>query len=370
MRIVYMLTSLGVGGTERQVLALGSRMAAKGHTVTIVALRSARPDDLATSLPVIHLDLTRSPMGFINGLLRGAKCLRASRPHIVHSHNFPGNILARLLRVPCRVPALISTIHNSYEGGWWRMMAYRRTDRFATLSTAVSGTTAARFIRLKSVPRAKCVVLTNGIDASEFSPDKMRREETRAQMGIRDEFVWLASGRIAPAKDYPNMLEAFRLVRQSRPEAQLWIAGAAAQSGEVPVSHASAGEALCGEQVLCLGLRRDIPALLDAADAFVLSSAWEGMPLALGEAMAMAKPVVATDVGGVRELVGEAGVIVRAQDSHDLAEAMLSVMKQSAEERESTGCIARTRINSYFSMDAKAEEWEKLYNSVLNSINE
>ena len=73
-----------------------------------------------------------------------------------------------------------------------------------------------------------------------------------------------------------------------------------------------------------------MPALLDAADGFVLASAWEGMPLAVGEAMAMEKPVVATDVGGVRELVGEAGVIVPAKSPESLAQAMLALMRSDA----------------------------------------
>jgi glycosyltransferase involved in cell wall biosynthesis len=115
-----------------------------------------------------------------------------------------------------------------------------------------------------------------------------------------------------------------------------------------------------------LGLRRDIPALLDAADGFVLGSAWEGMPLALGEAMAMEKPVVATDVGGVRELVGEAGVTVPAKDSDALAEAMLATMRQSEAARAAQGRAARERIVRSFSMDAKADEWEALYPSMLN----
>ncbi len=93
-----------------------------------------------------------------------------------------------------------------------------------------------------------------------------------------------------------------------------------------------------------LGLRRDMPALLDAADGFVLASAWEGMPLAVGEAMAMEKPVVATDVGGVRELVGEAGVIVPAKSPESLAEAMLEMMRRTGEERRKLGLAARERI--------------------------
>ena len=86
-----------------------------------------------------------------------------------------------------------------------------------------------------------------------------------------------------------------------------------------------------------------MPALLDAADGFVLASAWEGMPLAVGEAMAMEKPVVATDVGGVRELVGDAGVIVSAKDPEGLAQAMLELMRRTSEARCALGrCGART----------------------------
>jgi glycosyltransferase involved in cell wall biosynthesis len=112
------------------------------------------------------------------------------------------------------------------------------------------------------------------------------------------------------------------------------------------------------------GVRRDIPALLDAADGFVLSSAWEGMPLVVGEAMAMAKPVVATDVGGVRELVGDSGAIVPAKDSNALGEAMLAMMRRPAAARAELGRKARERILNCFGMDAKAHEWEALYLSV------
>jgi len=112
-------------------------------------------------------------------------------------------------------------------------------------------------------------------------------------------------------------------------------------------------------------LRRDLPALLDAADGFVLSSAWEGMPLALGEAMAMEKPVVATDVGGVRELVGEMGLVVAAKSPVGLAAAMRATMKQRPEERQAVGWAARQRIQGYFAMDAKACAWEELYRSVV-----
>ena len=114
-----------------------------------------------------------------------------------------------------------------------------------------------------------------------------------------------------------------------------------------------------------LGLRRDMSALLDAADGFVSASAWEGMPLAVGEAMAMEKPVVATEVGGVRELVGESGVMVPAKDPETLAQAMLALMRSTPQARRSLGRAARERIERLFSFDAKADEWESLYREML-----
>jgi glycosyltransferase involved in cell wall biosynthesis len=109
-----------------------------------------------------------------------------------------------------------------------------------------------------------------------------------------------------------------------------------------------------------------MPALLVAADAFVLSSAWEGMPLVVGEAMAMEKPVVATDVGGVAELVGNAGALVPPKSPRALAEAMLGVMRMPEEQRQSMGDAARERICHHFDMNAKADEWEELYSQLLS----
>jgi glycosyltransferase involved in cell wall biosynthesis len=183
-------------------------------------------------------------------------------------------------------------------------------------------------------------------------------------MSVGEEFVWLAAGRIVPAKDFPNLLRAFAEVRRSIPEAQLWIAGEGNPAG---AKRASGFALVSGslEHVRWLGLRRDLPALLDAADGFVLASAWEGMPLVVGEAMAMEKPVVATDVGGVRELVGAAGVLVPAGDSTALAQAMVELMRTTAGERLTLGRAARVRIATEFSIEARVDQWEALYRSVL-----
>jgi len=119
------------------------------------------------------------------------------------------------------------------------------------------------------------------------------------------------------------------------------------------------------ERIHQLGLIRDMPALLDAADGFVLSSAWEGMPLVVGEAMAMEKPVVATDVGGVHELLGDTGTIIPSRDPDALAKAMLDVMRRPIQLRRVLGRAARERVVTQFDARILFPKWELLYRSLL-----
>ncbi len=366
MRIVYVINSLGMGGAERQALNLAERMALRGHAVALLTLLARKQEEWPTGLPVHYLDMRRTAWSFAANLVHARSFLRTFRPDLLHGHSFQANLFARLLKAQVPRAAVVSTIHNVYEGGARRMAAYRLTDVFACRTTAVSQAAANRFVHMKAVPGRKCVALPNAIDISGFTPDPERRARMRAAMGAAAGFVWLTAGRLVPAKDYPNLLRALAGVRRARPDVQLWIAG------EAVGNHANVISGLVNDlglnnAVRLLGLRRDMPALLDAGDGFVLASAWEGMPLVLAEAMAMEKPVVATDVGGVRELVGGDGVIVPSRDAAGLARGMLNVMGQPAEVRDELGRAARRRIAENFDMDSRADEWEKLYSEIAGS---
>jgi glycosyltransferase involved in cell wall biosynthesis len=369
MRIVYVLTSLGMGGAEKQALALAERMEKRGHAVALLALRPRVPEEWPTAVDTAWLGMRKTPLSVLTGLVRGHRFLRDFRPDLVHSHSFHANIFARLQRLRMPHLVVVSTVHNVYEGGWPRMLAYRLTDGLSRRVVAVSQAAANRFVRLKAIAERRCLVLTNGIDTAEFTPNTERRASTRSAMGTgqaasHQGFAWLAAGRITPAKDYPNLLRAFAKVRAHRSDALLWIAGGCLSDELTRLKELSAQLDL-GDSVRWLGLRRDMPALLDAADGFVSASAWEGMPLAVGEAMAMEKPVVATDVGGVRELVGDAGVLVPARDSEALAEAMKATIQRNGEECAAQGRAARERILRHFSVDASADAWEALYRELL-----
>lgn len=365
MRIAYMLTSLGIGGAERQVIALAEHMAARGHNVALIVLRPQQSEEWSTQLSIIHLNMGRSPASLGAGLVRGRRFLRSFRPDLLHSHTYPANLVTRLLKVLAPPQLVLSTIHNVYEGGWLRMLAYRLTDPLAQHTTAVSRAAADRSVQLKAVPRRKLSVLTNAIDTDEFVSDHERRTDARVELAAGDGFIWLAAGRISPAKDYPNLLRAFAHVHAVEPQSQLWIAGEGDPSVATEL-HSIGAELGLNDCVRWLGLRRDIAALLDAADGFVLSSAWEGMPLVVGEAMAMQKPVVATDVGGVRELTGDTtSALVAPADSDVLSHAMLDLMRQPADARECLGRAARLRVQQHFSTTVRFAEWERLYHALL-----
>lgn len=342
------------------MVALAERMEARGHAVSMVVLGAQAGDDLPASVTVHHLGLTRNPLTLPRMLFFGVHVLRAFQPDIIHGNNFHGNLLARGLRIFIPRARVVSTIHNVYEGGRARSLALRLTDSLSAHSAAVCHAAADAAILRREVRRPKCSVIANGIDCEAFAPDGERRSSERSRAGLTSEFVWLAAGRLAPAKDHPHLLHAFAQVHAAAPEARLWIAGEGNRR-YTALLHTLAGQLGLGASVRWLGLRRDIPALLDLCDGFVLASAWEGMPLALGEAMAMERALVATNIGGVRELAGECGVMVSANKPALLAAAMLRQMRLAPEIRSAQGRAARNRILLLFPIEASADRWEELY---------
>jgi len=363
MRIAYILNTLGIGGAERLVVSLAERMAARGHAVQIVVLLQEHPEDWKTTVPVVRLGLRPSGRGALRGLARAVGAMRAFRPDVIHGNNFHGNLMARAMRLACPRARVISTLHNEYEGGHGRMLALKCTDALTERTVAVCHAVAERAMQLGIVPERKVSVITNGVDVDRFCPDPQRRVMVRRALDAGDDFIWLSVGRLAEAKDYPTLLRAFAQARSAMRTTQLWIAGTGEEE-YAEVLRITAMRFAVADAVQWLGAQRDVAALLDAADGFVLGSAWEGMPMALAEAMAMEKPVVSTGVGGVIELTGSCGLVVPPRNPDALARAMMSIMNTPLAARRFLGQSARERVRERFNMDAKARDWEDLCEEV------
>ena len=275
------------------------------------------------------------------------------------------NLLARAARPFYQVPVLVCTAQNINEGARWRELAYRITDPLCDLTTNVGAAAAARYVRVGAVPKSKIRALPNGIDTRAFRPDASVRVAGRRALGLQGAFVWLAVGRLDEAKDYPTMLQAFSKVAESSPESLLLIAGAGPLEGDVKGLAVKLG---LEQKVRFLGLRRDTSVLMNAADAFILSSAWEGMPLALLEASATGLPVVATAVGGVPEIVmsERSGFLTPPKDPAALAHATGRIMAMPEEERKRMGEAGRAHVEANYSLEHVVSLWEELYTELLS----
>jgi glycosyltransferase involved in cell wall biosynthesis len=358
---------MGMGGADKQLLLAADEMRRRGHEVLIVSLTPLGPMGLegrSLGIPTDSLEMRRG-VPDPRGLMRLIQLVRAWKPDVLHSHMVHANLLARALRVFVRVPAMVSTIHNIYEGGRLRMAAYRLTNRLVDHVTIVSQAAADRFVRDGIVPRELLKVVPNGVNPEHFRDvPATERESLRRAMGLESEFVWLAVGRFQPAKDYPNLLRAFARVRERFPAAILLLVGQGPLQSETETLAHALG---LGGQVRFLGVRQDVPDLMSVADAFVMSSAWEGMPIVLLEAAAAGLPIVATLAGGNHEVIleGESGFLVPPRDAEALGSAMLRLMELSDAQRASMGQRGRQRVRTEYGLRRVVDRWEELYREVL-----
>lgn len=360
MKIAFVTTSLGMGGAENQVVMLADRFAALGYTVMIISLTGETvllPQH--ASVTVEALSMRRNPISFAVAYRHARQLLRQFQPDVVHSHMVHANIFARLLRVTVPMPRLICTAHNTNEGGAARMLAYRLTDRLADITTNVSEEAVKCFIERNAVQPHRIVAVHNGIDCDRFSFDAKARRQLRVEMGVQEGTqVLLAVGRFSEQKDYANLLSAFASVFRRRPDCVLWIAGSGEQKSQC---EQRANELGIVDKVRFLGLRRDIPSLMSAADIFVLSSAWEGLPLVIGEAMACERIVVSTDAGGIGEWLGNTGYVVPTRDSNALSAALLQALDLQEDARLAQGRAARERVLQHYSLAATVSRWLAIY---------
>jgi len=366
-RLAILTTGLARGGAEAQVTLLAGTLSRRGWAVRVYSMLrpTAFVEELqGNGIQVESLDMRR---GVANPLaiLRLARQFRSFKPHVVHCHMVHANLLGRVSRLFVHIPAVICTAHSVREGGRWRDWAYRVTDPLSDLTTNVSKAGLSRYVGGRLTAAGKSAWVPNGVDTSRFAPDKAAGEQIRAQMGWKD-FVWLAVGNLRAPKDYPNLLRAFVLVATRAPRALLVIAG----SGPLRASLESlAAELAIDRSVRFLGAREDVRELLQAVDGYVLSSAWEGTPMALLEACGCGVPVVATRVGGNPDVVedGVSGFLIDPRNSGALRDAMLKLMALPQGERASMGNAARKRVESTFSHEKIVDKWENIYEQMMQT---
>jgi glycosyltransferase involved in cell wall biosynthesis len=334
LRVAYVLGTTD-GGTGRHVAILASGCVGAGLEVRVFGPAQARPLLRAgPGFEVVSISRRPRPAHDAAAVRRLRRLLAAMRPDIVHAHGMRAGALAALALRPYPAarwpggspPALVVTVHNAAPGTAGTAMVYAALERLvarrADAVLCVSADLAARMRQLGAADVGRAVVAAS--QEAPRSPARPARVRGRAPAELSSDGrpVVLAVGRLAAQKGFDTLVAAAARWRDRRPEPILVVAGAGPLAGEL----ASQARDL-GVTARFLGVRDDVPELLAVADAFVLPSRWEGQPLILQEALRAAKPIIATDVGGVRELTGDdAALLVRPGDPAALAGAVLRVL--------------------------------------------
>ena len=353
MKILYIITGLGLGGAEKVVADLADQMHALGHDIKIAYLTGeiqVKPASSDVEIIALHLNSAKE---FLSASRKYQRLIKSFRPDVVHAHMVHANIFARINCVGAHIPKLICTAHNSNEGGKARMLAYRLTNRLSDINTNVSQEATDSLIRKGAFKKSNVMTVHNGIDLGKF-------EKVSSSQALDQNVINLISvGRFNDQKDYPNLINAFaELKKNITTNIRLTIVG----DGELrPQIEAMIKRLDLDNDIVLLGRRSDIPELLSQADIFVLASKYEGLPTVIIEAMACECYVIATDCGGSAEILGDTGQLVSIEDSQSLADALQNAIALSSKDRTQNNKKARARVEEFFSLETSVKKWLALY---------
>lgn len=366
MHIAYLIPTIDrIGGAEKQLMLLAAGMARRGWRVTVIAL-SGNGGQAAQDLSVANVSFLSLQMpgslASLHGWHRLRRWISSAQPEVIHAHLAQASLMGRLIRLLAPVRVLIDTIHSPATGSNLRQLAYRLTSRLSDAVTAVSHTCAQSWLDARTLHRSELTVIPNGIDTERWKPFLTSRDDTQKTAAETAEFRWIAVGRLDAVKDYATLLHAFSMLPAS---ARLAIAG----SGPLEEAlHLQARQLGIDDRVRFLGFQNDVRPFMQNSDAFVLSSRWEGLPIALMEASACGLPAVFTETPGSRELLSASPLpIAPVGDSVALAAAMKALMDLSKSKRRQLGESARRHVVASFDQEAVLTQFETLYLRLLKA---
>jgi L-malate glycosyltransferase len=359
---VQVIYTLEIGGVEKLAVTIGANLDRSRFRPAICALDGdgVLAEELVRHGIPYHV-LWRK--GIEAGVLaRLYRCFRQDNVRIVHTHQFP-QLLFSLLPAKAYGAKIVHTEHEFYlyRNNARARRLFKQLVRFCSALTVVGPEVARYYVEELGVPPQRIHVIPNGVDLDQFN---FAGPESRRRLGLSsDEVIFGIVGRIEPEKDHRNLLQAFRTLVDHRQAVRLLIVGDGSLRAELESYSRSLG---LEQNVTFLGARNDIPEVLAALDVFVLSSVHEGVPLSVVEAMGAGKPIIATDVGGLRLLVKPSfnGLLVPAADPAAL-EAAMSDLTGNPTLREEMGARSRQIARDSFSVSTMINRYQEIYQSVL-----
>jgi sugar transferase (PEP-CTERM/EpsH1 system associated) len=293
------------------------------------------------------------------------RIMKEKNIHVVRTHKYRSNLYGRIAAWLAGVPVVVASVHGNYrtdkrfEHKIVNKLLYHVTDRIIAVSESIR----EDIIKFDNLDPSKIMVFRNGVNLERFC-DKGRSKTILRELSLPDDAMILGFiGRLVINKGVGYLLDAFHKVKQKNKNIKLLLVGDGVLMDELKAKAQRSG---LSEDVIFTGSRRDIVDILSTIDVFVMPSIAEGLPNALLEAMAVGKPIVASAVGGIPEVIKDevTGMLVRPGDAEALAEALNKAI-DDREIAEKMGLEARKLVQSNYSIDATARRWESLYRSLL-----
>ncbi len=352
MKIVHVVDSLEIGGAEILAAQMCRLQRAQGHTPSVLAIATLGP--LGAQLraegfsvrPEVGQHLSDSARNFF-------RLFKELRPDVVHLHNQTPTIYASAPARMTGVPSIISTRHN-LAAPPYNLVAeskYALATRFCDWVVGICDATVGNLKKIHSAPARKITRVYNGT----VPLVRVARTEPPAN-GV---FTLVYVGRLAPVKNHALLLNALHQALLSSPGIRLWMVGDGSERGALENLAARLGIA---EQVTFWGQQLDVAPYFSSADAFVMSSRSEGLPVSLLQALSVGLPVVVTDVGGMAEVVRltGAGIVASATDPAEFASAIVQLAGNETARKEFSK-NAEKAFHSQFTVETMVAAYMDLY---------
>lgn len=384
LRVLRIIGRLNMGGPAHQAALLSGRRFHPDRYETLLVHGTPAPGEAsladlaeaegATMRFVSEVRQPVRPLRDSQALLKLVRLARTFKPDIVHTHTAKAGFLGRQAALAVRPrPVIVHTYHGHVLEGYFgpaKARLYLELERaLARVSDRLLGVSQATvddLVRLGVSPPEKFSVLPLGLDLAPLAElDEKLRVASRDELGVgAGEILLVFVGRIVPIKRLDLLLRALAQARESEPRLRLAVVG---DGDERPQLERRAAELGMAAEVFFLGYRRELRPIFAAADVAVLSSDNEGTPVSLIEAAAAGLPAVATDAGGVGEVVtADTGIVVPRGDVAALASAIVE-MAADAQGRERYGRAARQRALGRYGAERLLGDIDALYRELVAS---
>lgn len=362
--IVHVVTTISRGGAENHLVDLVRHQRSQGYRVGVAWLKGTNYwQECLQGLGVTLVDLRADRAIDARAILKLRRMFQRLSPSLVHAHLPPAELYARLALVGLKSDFLVSKHNDSpfYAGfgeEWLGRWVARRAKRVICISEAVAESVARRSLRIES-ERVRCIPY--GLDATNYIKphDEAAQALRNAWRCDASSVVFGCVARMVSQKDHESLLQAFAQLRaEVGQDAKLVLVGRGPLEDKLRRRVVELG---LGDSAVFAGFHENMPAVMQALDVLCLTSLYEGFGLVLIEAMAAGKPVLATRVSAIPEIVqdGRTGVLVPRQGVPAIAQAMRGLLAEST--RRAMGSAGRERVRTVFTLEAMCRRTDEVY---------